>query len=1080
MSTLPMVRPAFVVMLAFCFGADSFAEDGIEFFEAKIRPVLVRECYECHAADAKQVNGGLLLDHQAGLLKGGDSGPSVVPGKVEDSLLISALRHESFDMPPKGKLPDEVIADFVRWVEMGAPDPRREAKAKASQAMTLADAKNFWSFKPLSAVGIPSVINTRWPKNEIDHFVLAQLEANGLEPVRPATKREWIRRATFDLIGLPPTVAEIEAFLADESEVAYETVIDRLLDSPHYGERWGRHWLDVARYAEDQAHTFSVKPNTSGYRYRDWVIDAFNEDMPYDQFVKLQIAADQMELSETEQFKHLPALGFFGLGAQYYKNSDAAKAQADELDDRVDTLTRGFLGLTVSCARCHDHKYDPIPTQDYYSLAGVFQSCRLDDKPLVPEAEVAAYRESEQRLKKANEAVNAFLAAEKQSAREAQASRVADYLIALWRLGMPTSDASSSATVTAIAEELKLSESVLKHWLKPETSKQLRQSAVFKAWFEIYDSARTNAVPTAEIERQIVEAANDIQTQLTFAFDVRAGRHKPDVASKSDSPPIFENGKPRYSGSTVSKNNPVVDVNVDLKDAKELYLVITDAGDGRSCDHADWLQPRFITSAGDLKLTDLKWKAVHSGFGDVRVNKSQSGRPLKVGGITYDDGLGAHAPCIIVYDIPEGATHFASKAGLDNSGSDQGGCGEQATIQFRVYTERPNDFDLIMSGEVQPDHGVLSKEQSELISLVFSEKGLFQISDDNLAEILPADKMQQWEKLREELRSEQQSKRPMYAVAHVIADAKAMDLQVYIRGNPSRKGEVAPRRFLKVIAGDEPAPFKEGSGRRELAGAIASPDNPLTARVIVNRVWQQHFGRGIVATPSNFGALGERPTHPELLDYLALRFIQQGWSLKQLHREIMQSSTYALSCDHHSQNAETDADNRFLWRMNRRRLDIEAWRDSLLAVSGQLNYELYGPSTQLDSLDNTRRTLYGMVSRHELNSLLRLFDFPDANITSERRSNTTVPQQQLFVLNSRFMIQQAKAFAARTFANASTSREDSIKQAFVLIYGREATAAEIELGTRFLELPTSPDDKLTRAERYAQVLLGANEFTFID
>jgi len=1066
-----------LVASALAVAADTVAADaGIDFFEAKIRPVLIRECYECHAADAKQVHGGLLLDHQAGLLKGGDSGAAVVPGKVDESLLIGALRHEAFDMPPKGRLDDAVIEDFVRWVEMGAPDPRSEVKAASSQAMSLAEAKDFWSFMPLVRAELPTVKQTQWPQSKLDYFVLSAVEAAGLKPVQPATKRQWIRRATFDLIGLPPTPQEIEAFLNDDSSLAYETVVNRLLESPHYGERWGRHWLDVARYAEDQAHTFAVKPSDSGYRYRDWVVNALNDDMSFQDFVRLQIAADLLELNEADQFRHLPALGFFGLGAQYYKNSDAEKARADELDDRVDTLTRGFLGLTVSCARCHDHKYDPIPTQDYYSLAGVFQSCRLDDKPLVPSTEVKKYEADQQRLKAADEAVKGFIAAEKQAASEAQAARIADYMMAAWRY-QTTRVEPNPPTPAELADGAGLSELILKRWIEMIDPAKRAKHAALLSWFEAVDRAQVGGT-SDDIGNSMESITQSIQQQLVTAMDIRAGRQT-DVPSSQ--PAVFEPGKPRYTSPMVTKQLGLVDIDVDLTGATQLYLVISDAGDGKSCDHANWIQPRLVGSDGELKLNEIKWKSAQSGVGNVNVNKNFSGQPLRVSGASFGDGLGTHAPSVIVYDLPQGIVRFQSRAGLDNSGTDQGGCGEQASVQYRIYTEQPNDLDLIEKGLVKPTHGVLSQSQTELVSMALSDKGLFTIQDDGIEQILPVEKREVLAQRREELRLANESAGPKYPVAHVIAEAKPTDMPIFIRGNPARKGDLAPRRFLEVLAGDERAVFTVGSGRRELAEAIVSEQNPLTARVMVNRIWQNHFGRGLVATASNFGSLGERPTHPELLDYLALKFMDQGWSMKALHREIMLSATYRLGSDDEAQNIEVDPDNRLLWRMNRRRLDVEAWRDALLAVSEKLDRSIGGPSIDLDSSGNHRRTIYAKISRHNLNGLLRLFDFPDANITSERRSETTVPQQQLFVLNSQFMIQQSKAVAARFFTDSKQPVADQIHNAFQSLYGRPASDLEIELGSAFLaNVSADADQKLSRTEQYAQVLLGANEFVFVD
>lgn len=1048
-----------------------------EFFESKIRPVLVEQCYSCHSADSKQVRGGLLVDHQAGLLRGGDSGPAIVAGNPDESLLIGALKHESFEMPPKGRLPDTVIDDFIHWIEIGAPDPRTELPShnqSQTNSLNIKDAKKFWSFQPIRPQPVPSVIRTQWPNNEIDYFILHQLEAKNLKPVSPATKHQWIRRATFDLTGLPPTPEEIAAFLADYSTTARETVIQRLLDSPHYGERWGRHWLDVARYAEDQAHTFAVKPSDSAHRYRDWVIKAFNDDLPYNAFVKLQIAADLMPLSLEQRYQHLPALGFFGLGAQYYKNSDAAKARADELDDRVDTLTRGFLGLTVSCARCHDHKYDPIPTQDYYSLAGVFQSCRLNDYPLVSEEQIKNYDLAQQRIKSAEQSLKDFVAENKQQASEAQASRLAEYVMATIRFRRSISTQKPDS-IDQLATELALSKQLLNRWIEAAKPEHQKKNQVLKPLFDLL--AKSEQLDDENFALASRKLAGDLQSTLVEAIEIRAGKIKPTV-NRSGGP--NQPGTPIFSTPEITKQFPIVDIEVKLDNAKELYLVITDAGNGKSCDHADWISPRFQTTEGEVLLTDLKWKDLETGFGSVNINKSVSGQPLRIANTQFDNGLGSHAPSIITYEVPATATKFIARVGLDNGGSDQGVCGEQASVQFRVYTERPNDYDLILQGELKPDQIPLTKQQSDLLNLAFSDDGLLTISDEHLEQILADPARQQLTSLRDELRLAQQEKLAPYPVAHTITDAKPTDLNVYIRGNPARQGELAPRRFLRILSDDTPQAFTQGSGRLELAQAIAHEDNPLTARVIVNRVWQHHFGRGLVATPSNFGSIGQRPSHPELLDFLALRLIENGWSLKSLHRDIMLSSTYNLSSNNDPNNNQSDADNEWLWRMNRRRLDVEAWRDALLAVSGRLDPTMGGPSMNLDAADNLRRTVYGKVSRHELNSLLRLFDFPDANITSERRSETTVPQQQLFVLNSPFMINQSKALAKRFFEDQTDPPESNIKRAFMLLYGRPATTKEIKIGSNFLQLPDQSNAELTRAQQYAQVLLAANEFTFID
>jgi len=926
----------------------------LEFFEAKIRPVLVQHCYECHSADAKNIKGGLLLDTRTATLKGGDSGPAVVAKNVDDSLLINALRHESFEMPPKGKLPDAVIADFVTWVEMGAPDPRTGDAVVVSK-INFEEARQFWSYRPIAHPELPKVEQAGWPRHSIDHFTLAKMEQLGLHPVAPASKIELIRRATFDLMGLPPTPEEVAAFVEDDSPEAFAKVIDRLLSSQHYGERWGRYWLDVARYAEDQAHTFSVTANTNGYRYRDWVVSAFNSDMPYNKFVKLQIAGDLIDVEAHHSYDNLVALGYFGLGAQYYKNSDAAKAAADELDDRVDTLTRGFLGLTVSCARCHDHKFDPIPTQDYYSLAGIFNSSKLYNAPLCKPDDVEAYNAGQQRIKTTEEAIQSLL---------------------------------------------------------------------------------------------------DVRDGVTTSNLVKADENEP-----------HKPGSPRFVTPLVTKIRPTAGIDVDIRNAKQLFLVVSEGGNGNSCDHSDWLEPRLVGPAGELQLTDLKWTSLE-GFGGAKIDRNYEGRKIRVGGKDYSYGIGTHAPSLIVYDLPDGYERFKAIGGLDNSGSDQGGCGEQASIQFSVYTEKP------VEGPVGVGEDLLTK--------VLGKDGPLAVGDNDLEKFLPDEKKVQLTQLRAEQEEAKKSAPAMYPIAHSYAEANVADMKVFVRGNPANQREVAPRRFLTVLAGEDQPLFTHGSGRSELAEAIASDDNPLTARVIVNRIWQHHFGRGIVGTPSNFGKQGEAPTHPELLDYLAATFIDSGWSIKSLHRKIMLSSTYQLSTSFNEANANIDGDNRFLWKMSRRRLDVEAWRDALLDVSGKLDRTLGGPSTDLADSNNVRRTIYAKVSRHELDNLLRLFDFPDANITSEKRSETTVPQQQLFVLNSPFMVEQAKAFSARVHNEATDTDEARIRHAFLRAYSRPVTGVELELGMAYLGIKSDEHNKLTRWEQYAQVLLGGNEFMYLD
>jgi hypothetical protein len=871
---------------------------GIEFFENKIRPVLIDKCYSCHSQESKKSKGSLFLDTKSALLEGGESGPVFVPGKPKESLLLRVLQYEEgqYHMPPKGKLPDEVIANFAKWIEMGAPDPR-DGK-QSSIGINWSEAQKFWSFQPIQKPSLPTLKTESGIKSDIDRFIRAKLEENNLKSAPLADKVTLIRRATFDLIGLPPTPEEIDSFLKDESPDAFTKVIDRLLQSPHYGEHQARFWLDIARYAEDQAHTFAVKPYSEAYRYRDWVIDAFNRDLPYNQFVKLQIAADFLETNNPNAIQDRSALGFFGLGAQYYKNSDKGKAEADELDDRVDTLCRGFLGLTVSCARCHDHKFDPIPTQDYYSIAGVFWSCKLSEVSLVPKEVEDRYQTALKKVQSADKSMKDFLKTERDQLSLEQVKDFDKYFLAAWKLESQRLEKPNLSS-TQIAKEEKLDPNVIDRFVKFMSAKG-SNTPIGDAWRRVGPNKK------AEVTPEIQKAANEAEEYV----------------------------------ASILKNPPT-----------------------------------------------------------------------------------------------------ATKA----TGTD--------------------------------------KMKNDLINSLYAEKGVFAIPEKDLIAKLNEDKKKSFQQLKQthdDLKKGMPSTPPS---AHGIAEANPVDLNVYVRGNPTKQGDLAPRRFLRILAGENPQKFTKGSGRLELAEAIADPKNPLTPRVIVNRIWQQHFGRGIVGTPSNFGQLGERPTHPELLDYLASKFIESGWSIKKLHKEIMLSSTYQLSSSLDERNLQIDADNRYLWRMTRQRLRVESFRDSLLAVSGQLDRVFGGATTDLNSPNNVRRTVYGKISRHDLTPLLRLFDFPDANITSEKRTETTVPQQQLFVLNSPFFVNQAKAFAQRVQKEAKTDNE-RIRRAYQLAYGRSPEETEIQIGLEFLTTKDSLDEtennKLTRWERYTQVLLASNEFLYVD
>ena len=712
-----------------------------------------------------------------------------MPAHPDQSLIIDAVRWKSFEMPPKGKLTAEQVDALVKWVEMGAPWPDGDASTSASTPITYdwdQLRSEHWAWQPVQRPDVPAVRNTAWVSGPVDAFVMAELEANGLEPNPPATSEELIRRACFDLIGLPPTPEQITAFVQAaelDRKAAFAELVDELLASPQYGERWGRHWLDIARYSDGFGGFLDGAAMPHAWRYRDWVVDAFNQDLPVDSFIRLQVAGDLMQPPQAV------ATGFFALGPTYISDGgdpDAtAQARSETLDDRVDTLTRGLLGLTVSCARCHDHKFDPIPQLDYYSLAGIFNNTQLTDFPLAPDATVKAFHDHQNTVR--------------------------------------------------------------------------------------------------ELEQQIGKRAE------------------------------------------VAKNE-------------------------------------------NRSLTDAE-------------NQQQA---------------------------------------MDSE-----------TLEQLKKTAPPG-----------------------------------------------------------------------YPVAHAIVESGAADMNLAIRGNLRKPGPMAPRRFLRIMAGENGPSFTNGSGRLELADVLVSRRNPLTARVLVNRIWRQHFGEGLVRTPSNFGKLGEPPTHPALLDWLAAEFMDGqtaavpvsdtdeaerrnsgAWSLKELHRRILLSSTWQMSSEMNPQAFAVDADNRRLWRMNPRRLDVEAWRDSFLAVTGELDRTAGGPPVE-QLLNSPRRTLYSAVSRNgdrfASDAFLRLFDFPLPRATNEGRKSSVVPQQSLFLMNSPFMAARSRALAARLRQDCPDDAA-RIERSYLLLYGRSPTDEERRLGMEFLQMPPTDDSlvTLTAWEQYAQVLLSANEFMHV-
>ena len=868
-------------------------------------------CYTCHTNGQ---SGGLRVDSREALLKGGSSGPAIVPGDPEKSLLIKAVRQTDphLQMPMGGKLKNSEIDDLVTWVKAGAVWPASGKTVAAGKYVISPEQKKFWSFVPLKKVTVPAVQDDAWARTDIDRFVLAKLQAQNLKPVRPATKLELIRRATLDLTGLPPANEEISAFVKDDSPDAFAKVVDRLLASQHYGERWGRMWLDVARYGEDDYRSLDpmrrgYNPYPYAYIFRDWVVRAFNEDMPYDTFVKAQLAGDLAD--EKDRAHLLPGTGFLGLGPWYYDNGAVEVTRADERHDRVDAVSRSFLGMTVGCARCHDHKYDPIPSADYYSLAGVFASTNYHEYPTAPNAAVEQLKQYTKELENKEKLADTIRTNETNDMAQSLALQTAKYMRAAWRVtGKPKDE------LPAVVEEEKLDYELLDRWIR-----FLARPPKFYPYLKDWQGMIARG-GSPEEARKLADAFQEKLVSVMFA-----------------------------------KN--------ELREENEII--------------ADKALPRTKKRKFANKPNEF---------------------------ITNDDfcpGCGLQLKTLPLDDMNLWTDVFQRELTNDD-----------AVVQFNVH----------------------------------SRPGLLAFRGWGLEYRLGAGKRDYLQALNKDIDELKKKTDVSYPYLHGVEEAATpVNLKVSLRGSPYNLGDEAPRHFLSVLSAGDPAPFKQGSGRLELAENITR--QPIAMRVIVNRIWKEHFGTGLVDTPSNFGVTGERPTNPDLLEYLAARFQSEGMSIKKLTREIMLSSVYQLSTEPDQHNLAVDSGNRLYWRANKRRMNAEQLRDSVLMVAGNLDDSVGGPSKDLTPA-YTRRTLYGRVSRFRLDEYLQLFDFPPPNISAEKRFSTTVPLQRLFLMNSDFIQAESELLVRRVDDAGDTTAK--IKKLYQLVYGRDPSGKEVELGLHYL------------------------------
>ena len=950
---------------------------GLEFFEKNVRPIFTERCYECHSKEKGVSKGGLIMDSRAGMLAGGDQGAAVVPGDLKKSLLIVAVHQTDpeLSMPPRkagAKLSAAQIATLEQWIKMGAPAPVGAGGAKLTG---LSDkARSHWAFQPVRDVAAPTKLsNPAWCQNEVDAFVLAKLDEKGLKP-SPATDGEaLLRRLSYDLIGLPPTSVEVDAFSREYDlalsmdnlaarkgqagravNAVVERTVDRLLASPHYGERWARHWLDTARYSDTKGlkRNGTIETFEASWTYRDYVIDAFNTDKPYDQFIIEQLAADRLP-DLTKDDPRLSALGFITVGKRFQNNDDT-------IDERIDATTKGFLGLTVACSRCHDHKFDPIPAADYYSLHGIFSSViEPQQNPVIRDPLLVGK----------NAPTNAY--------RADYEKKLADLI---------------NTTAGGYYKHLAGMQAAFHREFAPRALASMVGGFRSSAGFDILKK---------------FDLGQSRELDPSFAASVARPDHPitgPLVRLKKLSPENFEKQAPAIiEAALADKKNPV---NPLVADALRT------------------LKPK------SLEEVAFAYQAVFKKHHDKIVGhiqlRSQTGRK----GDKDDPAIAQLAafpwPLPNVEDI--------------------------STVSLLERVTESRDF--CDSWQV-PIASTFVNNNKPTKYFKFGEINALDITHPGGP-----------------------------GTAMVITDVeKPRDSYVYIRGDRNKRGPVAPRQFLEVLAGPDRLPFYEGSGRRELALAIASRTNPLTSRVLVNRLWMHHFGIGIVTTPDDFGNMSEAPSHPELLDWMATAFVEGGWSIKKMHKKILLSATYRQSANPNSNPLVTqkasvdpmkvDAANKFLWHANLRRLDFESIRDSMLLLSGKLDRALGGRAVNItDEPYSYRRTIYGFIDRDKLSEFQSQFDFADPNMANSIRGSTIVPQQALYFMNNPLAVEVARNVNARPEMAKATSDDERVTLLYRIMYQRSPTVQERQISREFVariagyidEPPASPKaDKVAKA-----------------
>jgi hypothetical protein len=1089
----------------------------IEHFEKKVRPVLAQYCYKCHSAQARRPKGGLRLDSRAGLLKGGDNGPAILPGHPDRSRLLTALRYTDpeLQMPPKGKLPDSVLADLTAWVQMGAPWPNEAGPqtAAGTYAFDLAKRKReHWCWQPLHPTPPPPVRDGAWPLDPVDYFILAQLEGKGLAPASAADRRTLLRRVSFDLVGLPPTPEEEEAFLHDTSLDAFARVVDRLLASPHFGERWGRHWLDLVRYAETRGHEYDYTlPNA--YQYRDYVLRAVNADVPYDRFVTEHIAGDLISnprRNPAEGFNEsILGTGFWFLGEQLHSPVDTCQDRADRVDNMLDVMTKAFLGLTVTCTRCHDHKFDAISTRDYYSLAGFLESSNYR---LARFDALDHNRQVAQGLAELRQRSRRALGRELAEALRPGLARTAEYLTAAREI---LTGPGGEVRLTEVAQGRGLDRNLLVRWITYLTTSARDPADPLRGWARVAtDSAAGNPGHFSEALQPLAEGLRKCQNEATTALkgaEVVVDYSRTESANwlqdgfAFGSGPVC-NGELCLGGTPGQPQVTVWDRTAAVYDRTWDRLRRTPGAEIEPGAVGDLIgsgrilhTPTFRVTAGPVfYLVKGKGRAYAAVDGHVMIAgplHAELLQPLDAGPdfrwvrhdlsrykgslahVEFTPGPGSDFAVALVVQAANSPPlpgrpcpplmHLLDRA--DSLAALAAGYQRLLTeAADGLAADRVGDYARLAAWLL--DHGDLFTAEPGTVRKRLASAGMpFLVEHARLAS---------------EIHCESR-------LAPALLDGNGVDQHVFIRGAAHAPGELAPRRFLEALVGPAPLAPPRASGRLELARQMTDPAiDPLLPRVLVNRVWHHLFGRGLVGPVDNFGVLGEPPTHPELLDFLADRFVRDGWSVKRLIRSLVLSRTYQMSSRPDPTADRADPEDLLLHRMRVRRLEGEAIRDAMLTISGRLDRRVYGPPVPVyltafqegrgkpasGPLDGAgRRSVYLSVHRNFLPAFLLAFDTPAPFSTVGRRTVSNVPAQALILMNDPFVHQQADVWAHRVLSRPGTARE-RVTGMYLRAFARPPDKGELSACLEFLE---GRADAPAAWAALAHVLFNAKEMIFL-